>query len=212
MPSPTTPEMRRAHTLRSRGSSVEQVADELGKSTTTIYRWLDRFPPVSGPAAPPEPPPLKIQTQEEAWKDAFKLGRRMAQSNATFRTMAALYWGEGNLGSEPLDPKKTEVSLASSDPDMIKVWCAWLSKEETAHEVRIRIHMDENNSTPDSVASRYWKGVVGSYFPRVKIVVDRVGEVRNTHHKSNGTAYVVLYDVTVRGKLMGGIDHIMSMV
>lgn len=199
-------DIRRARQMRSDGVSVTQIAQRLGVSDSTIYNWLDGATSTVGqnesPVEDAGPIELTKKQQFNAW---FREGQMLAQSDVNFRLACALYWGEGRTGDRK-DYKISELSLASSDPDLVRLWCSWLGKQQTEHDIRIRVHMDANNTMGDANALAFWKRQVGIHIRNPMMSVDRVGDLTGKSHSSEGTAYVVVYDPYLRALVMGGIE------
>lgn len=126
-----------AKSLRSRGKSLDEIVKIVKAPRSTVYYWISKTE-------------LSIKSQkalEEKRMKARKLGARVRKqqrlkltsqlesksikeigritSRDLFITGIALYWGEGSKQKE--SNVSQCVSFTNSDPQMMKVYCKWLT-------------------------------------------------------------------------------------
>ncbi|MFE5598598.1 hypothetical protein ACFQ8O_05325 [Streptomyces coelicoflavus] len=158
----------RARELRRQGWTYDQIQVELGCSKSSISLWVRDLPK-----------PERRESSEQAklaarkrWEHELAIRdeeRRQTKDAAAqeigslthrelFMAGIALYWAEGTK-DKPYD-RRENVIFVNSDPDVIKVYLAWLDllgveRERLAY--RVMIHM-----TADvEAAKRYWADLVG---------------------------------------------------
>ncbi|WBB58865.1 hypothetical protein O7599_25075 [Streptomyces sp. WMMC500] len=157
----------RARELRKEGRTYDQIQLELGCSRSSISLWVRDLA---------KPPP---RTREEASAIAKRgweatLRRREAERQKTkltasreigrltdhelFLVGVGLYWSEGTK-SKPHLPKE-RVIFVNSDPDMIKVFLAWLRLLGIEPE-RLRFHLMIHESADVAAAEQFWIKLVG---------------------------------------------------
>lgn len=157
----------RARELRSQGMTYDQIQLELGCSKSSISLWVRDLP---------KPAP---RTREEASAIARRgwqatLERREAERQRTKRQAAeeigtltdrelflvgvGLYWSEGSK-SKPYE-RRERVTFINSDPQMIRVYLAWLGLLGVTRErLELRVSIHESADAPD--AERFWAQVAG---------------------------------------------------
>ncbi|MGW8553834.1 hypothetical protein [Streptomyces tubercidicus] len=159
----------RARELRRQGLTYDQIQLELGCSKSSISLWVRDLP---------KPPP---RTREEAsaiarrgWEATLErreVARRRTKQAATseigeltdrelFLVGVGLYWSEGSK-SKPYR-RSERVIFINSDPDMIRVYLAWLRLLDVGTErLRFHVHIHIHESADVQAAERYWGDVTG---------------------------------------------------
>lgn len=156
-----------ARELRLQGMTYDRIQLELGCSKSSISLWVRDLP------KPPR------RTREDASAIAKRgweatLQRRETERQETKRAAAedigtlsdrelmmvgtALYWAEGTK-SKPHRPQERVVFM-NSDPNMIKVFLAWLRLLKVDPDT-LRFHVHIHETADASAAERYWADVVG---------------------------------------------------
>nr|WP_180218293.1 hypothetical protein [Streptomyces albus] len=158
----------RARELRRQGWTYDRIELELGVSRSSVSLWVRDLP------RPPR------RTREEAsaiarrgWERTLALReeerlRTKAAATAEIGTLSdrelfligvGLYWAEG-AKSKPYRRDET-VAFVNSDPDMIRLYLAWLDLlgvERTRLRFTVMIH----ESADVHGAERYWADLVGA--------------------------------------------------
>lgn len=158
----------KARELRLQGMTYDQIQVELGCSRGSISLWVRDLPK-----------PERKRSREEASAIARRgweatLQRREAEHQRTKREAAAefaamtarelfavgvaLYWAEGSK-SKPHRPQE-RVTLINSDPDVIKVFLAWLRLLDVP-PAHMRFHVHIHESANASEAEQFWMDQVG---------------------------------------------------
>ncbi|CAM5544068.1 Resolvase OS=Streptomyces rimosus subsp. rimosus (strain ATCC / DSM 40260 / JCM 4667/ NRRL 2234) OX=1265868 GN=SRIM_016435 PE=4 SV=1 [Streptomyces rimosus subsp. rimosus] len=157
----------RARELRGRGMTYDAIQVELGCSKSSISLWVRDMPR----------PPRRSSEQASAiakrgWETT--LLRREEERQRTKRAAAdemaglsdrelhvagvSLYWSEGTK-SKPHSPQE-RVTFTNSDPNMIRLFLAWLALVDVAPErLQFRVHIHE--SADVGRAEQYWADLVG---------------------------------------------------
>ncbi|MEV0368218.1 hypothetical protein AB0I10_00015 [Streptomyces sp. NPDC050636] len=158
----------KARELRKQGMTYDQIQVELGCSKSSISLWVRDLPK-----------PERKRTREEAstiakrgWEATLK--RREEERQETKRAAAdeigqlsdrdlfitgvALYWSEGSKSKEHR-PSERAIFI-NSDPDMIRVFLAWLRLLGVGTE-RLRFHVHIHESADVGEAERFWADLVG---------------------------------------------------
>ncbi|MFJ2437230.1 hypothetical protein ACIOWM_28850 [Streptomyces anulatus] len=158
----------KARELRLQGMTYDQIQVELGCSKGSISLWVRDLPK-------PEP-----RTKEEAsaiarrgWEATLQRreAERQAVKGAAEREIGALserelfllgiglYWAEGT--KDKPHARRERVAFVNSDPDMIKVFLAWLSLLKVDHD-RLRFHVMIHESADVPSALDYWADLAGT--------------------------------------------------
>lgn len=157
--------------LRLEGRSYRQIQEALGVSKGSLSLWLRDVPltdeqqralALRGPAA----------TTARAAGNRARAARRRSSIQAQARAQIAelseselfvagvvAYWAEG-AKNKPWRPG-TAVKFMNSDPDLIRVFLAWLRLVDVSPESLIfRVHIHESANAAEAVA--FWSVVVGA--------------------------------------------------
>ncbi|MFE9700468.1 hypothetical protein [Streptomyces sp. NPDC006270] len=158
----------RARELRLQGMTYDRIQVELGCSKSSISLWVRDLPK-------PEP-----RSKEEAsaiarrgWEATLRRREeeRQAVKHAAAREIGALserelfllgvglYWAEGT--KDKPHARRERVAFVNSDPDMIKVFLAWLALLKVDHD-RLRLHVMIHESADVSSALDYWADLTGT--------------------------------------------------
>jgi transcriptional regulator with XRE-family HTH domain len=154
----------RARELRQQGWTYKQIQAELGCSKSSVSLWVRDLP------APGRPRP----DTGTARRDAQRAVESRDATRATMQTTACievgpvsprelfligvgLYWSEG-AKAKPSSHRR--VIFVNSDPNMIKVFLAWLDLLGVAPEHR-RFSVNIHESADVPAAEAYWADQVG---------------------------------------------------
>ena len=157
----------KARELRKQGMTYDQIQVALGCSKSSISLWVRDLP---------KPP---TRTREEAsaiakrgWEATLKqreTARQETKRIATgeigdlsdrelFLIGVGLYWPEGSKSKQHSPSER--LTFINSDPDMIRVYLAWLHLLGVSKErMRFRVHIHE--SADIEGAERFWADLVG---------------------------------------------------
>ncbi|AZS72267.1 hypothetical protein DDE74_16030 [Streptomyces lydicus] len=157
-----------ARELRKQGLTYDRIQVELGCSKSSISLWVRDLP---------KPP---TRTREEAsaiarrgWEATLERrdeARRRTKQAATseigelterelFLIGIGLYWSEGSK-SKPYR-RSERVIFINSDPDMIRVYLAWLRLLGVSTE-RLRFHVHIHESADVGAAEQFWADLTGA--------------------------------------------------
>lgn len=158
----------RARELRKQGLTYDRIQVELGCSKSSISLWVRDLP--KPPARTREEASAIARRGWEATLERRERERRRTKAEATqelgtlsnrdlFVAGVALYWAEGT--KDKPHARREGVTFVNSDPDVIRLYLAWLrllgvEPERVAY--RVMIH-----GTADIAgAERYWADLVGA--------------------------------------------------
>ncbi|MYV57431.1 hypothetical protein [Streptomyces sp. SID3212] len=157
----------KARELRSQGLTYDRIQVELGCSKSSISLWVRDLP------KPPK------RTREEAsaigrrgWEVTLarrEAERQQTKSRATaeigslserelFLIGVALYWAEGAKVKSHRPQER--VSFINSDPNMIRVFLAWLDLLGVSKD-RLRYQVQIHESADVGAAEQFWADVAG---------------------------------------------------
>ncbi|WP_327236254.1 hypothetical protein OG349_22140 [Streptomyces sp. NBC_01317] len=157
----------KARELRLQGLTYDQIQVELGCSKSSISLWVRDLP------KPPK------RTREEAsaigrrgWEATLArrdVERQRTKSEATaeigtlserelFLIGVALYWAEG--AKRKTHRPQERVSFINSDPNMIRVFLAWLDLLGVSKD-RLRYQVQIHESADVGAAEQFWAEVAG---------------------------------------------------
>jgi transposase len=192
----------RARELRLQGWSYDRIQLELGVSRSSVSLWVRDLP-------------RPQRTREEAsaiarrgWERTLALRdearqRTKAAANAEIGTVSdrelfligvGLYWAEGSK-SKPYRPEE-RVIFCNSDPDMIRLYLAWLDLLKVPDDRRC-FHVMIHESADVPAAEHFWAELVGVPVDRFfKPVLKRHNP--KTVRKNTGESYRGCLVVRVR--------------
>jgi hypothetical protein len=159
----------RARTLRRAGKSIPEIERELGLARSTVWNITKDVDWVPGlDTATRRSNASKRRWQK--WNDEREAQRRQAvQASAgeigelSDRELlligAALYWAEGSK-AKPWRVNGERISFVNSDPDVIRVFLAWLALIGVSRE-QLTYRVDIHESADVGEAESYWANIVG---------------------------------------------------
>ncbi|MFK3730693.1 hypothetical protein ACI2LJ_10610 [Streptomyces sp. NPDC088090] len=158
----------RARELRLQGMTYDQIQVELGCSKSSISLWVRDLPKVDR-RTPTEQGreaarkrwehegPLREAIRTAAVQEAAKAAGELT-ARELFLTGVTLYWAEGSK-SKPYRRDET-VAFINSDPDVIRVYLAWLDLLGIARD-RLRFRVMIHESADVGGAEQYWADLAG---------------------------------------------------
>jgi transcriptional regulator with XRE-family HTH domain len=161
------PELKtRARQLRRAGRTYDEIVAELGVAKSSVSLWVRDLPS-------PRRSVEHARRMAEARWEPFRREREQARRRATeqarsefgllterelFVLGVGLYWAEGTK-SKPYRLSEA-VTFVNSDPDMIRVYLAWLALLGVEpHRMRFSVMIHE--SADVASAEQYWAALVG---------------------------------------------------
>jgi hypothetical protein len=182
-------EQSRARELRGRAWTLQEIADELGVSKSSVSLWVREVQftprrPEHGNrnygARPPGPNKLRERKLEEI-RQLEEAGKRrigMLTDKEFLVVGAALYAGEG---------AKTDgqVQFANTNPDMVRFFCTWLRHFFSVEEKRLRCRLYLHQGLDLQAAVRFWSDLTSippSQFRKPYRAVPDAG-IRNSKHE-----------------------------
>lgn len=157
----------KARELRLQGWTYDQIEAELGCSRSSVSLWVRDLPKPEPRYTPREQQTLMraglarfrgAQDEERHHtKEAAKLAVGDLSARELFLVGVGLYWAEGGK-DKPYD-RRENVVFVNSDPDMIKVFLAWLSLLEVERE-RLRFTVMIHESADVAGAEQFWAELV----------------------------------------------------
>ncbi|MFJ3337658.1 hypothetical protein [Streptomyces sp. NPDC086766] len=159
----------KARELRLQGWTYDRIQVELGCSKSSISLWVRDLPKPErrDPSEQAKLAARKRWEHELAVRDAQRQRTKAAAAREIgelsrrelFIAGVALYWAEGT--KDKPHARRERVAFVNSDPDMIRLFLAWLDLLEVDREqiaYRLMIH----ESADADAARTYWAGVVGA--------------------------------------------------
>ncbi|MEU8782050.1 hypothetical protein [Streptomyces sp. NPDC048637] len=157
-----------ARELRKQGLTYDQIQVELGCSKSSISLWVRDLP--KPPARTREEASAIARRGWEATLERRDVVRRRTKQAATseigeltdrelFLIGVGLYWSEGSK-SKPYR-RSERVIFINSDPDMIRVYLAWLRLLGVSAE-RLRFHVHIHESADVGAAEQFWADLTGA--------------------------------------------------
>jgi transcriptional regulator with XRE-family HTH domain len=193
---------------REKQLAIDQVAERLALSRSTVYYWL-RDLPLEARTRPQKLAQRRAsrsnrQRFQRQRDEAYELGRwefPRLRAQPTFSEFVALYIAEGYKRN------RNTVSLANSDPSVVILangWIRYFSRNPVRYSVQI--HADQ---APTSIAA-FWAGALGVSAAEVKFIMkSNSGHLRSrTWRCPYGVISVRACDTLFRARLAGWIDRL----
>ncbi|MER6150583.1 hypothetical protein ABT134_21795 [Streptomyces hirsutus] len=159
----------RARELRLQGWTYDRIQVELGCSKSSISLWVRDLPKPEqrDPSEQAKLAARKRWEHELAMRDAVrertKASARQEIGPLTDRELfllgVGLYWAEG--AKDKVYSRREFVLFVNSDPDMIKVFLAWLDLLQVERE-RLRFRLMIHESADVAAAEQHWATLVGT--------------------------------------------------
>lgn len=161
----------RARELRAQGRTYDEIVAELGVSKSSCSLWL-RDMPAPPRRRPEEESELRRQAAMRRWEPVLRereIERRNQKLTAAQQigkinrrelliAGAMLYWAEG-CKSKPW--RRAEIVIfINSDPDLIRLFLAWLRMLGVADE-RLALAVHVHESADVTAATEYWSQLSG---------------------------------------------------
>jgi hypothetical protein len=153
-------ERQRARELRARSWTLQEIADELGVSKSSVSLWVREvdFEPRPRNRGHPAGPHHPMRQKKEAEIVAARAEAVERVGEVTDRDLLvfalALYAGEGGKS-------EGAVIFANSDPVLIRVFLRWLRSEFDLDEERFRGRLYLHTDLDLAVATEFWSELSG---------------------------------------------------
>ncbi len=202
-------EREQARALRARGTTLADIATQLGVSKSSVSLWVRDVaftPSKRRTSAQRRPHPAhERKLAEIAECDAE--GRRrigMLTDDAFLAAGVALYAGEG---------AKSEgaVKFANTNSGIMRFFCTWLRRSFVIDETRLLVHLYLHQGLDLERAKAFWAAVTGipvAQFTKPYRAVPDAG-IRHTKHQF-GCATVVYGCTRTHREIMGLIRALLS--
>ncbi|WP_340378322.1 helix-turn-helix domain-containing protein [Streptomyces sp. SS7] len=159
---------QRARELRQQGWTYNQIQAELGCSKSSVSLWV-RDLPHPEPRCTPEEQRERMnaglarlqatrQQERETTKQAAAAAVGTLTARELFLTGVALYRAEGTKDKPHV--RREAVEFVNSDPDVIRVFLAWLDLLAVGRD-RLHCRVMIHESADVLAAERYWADLLG---------------------------------------------------
>ncbi|MFF8680319.1 terminase gpP N-terminus-related DNA-binding protein [Streptomyces sp. CA-100214] len=157
----------KARELRLQGWTYDQIEAELGCSKSSVSLWVRDLPKPEPRYTPHEQQALmraglaRLRSSQDEERQQTKAAAQLAIGDLSARELflvgVGLYWAEGGK-DKPYD-RRENVTFVNSDPDMIKVFLAWLRLLEVERE-RLRFTVMIHENADVAGAEQFWAELV----------------------------------------------------
>ncbi|MEU4146802.1 terminase gpP N-terminus-related DNA-binding protein [Streptomyces parvulus] len=157
----------KARELRLQGWTYDQIEAELGCSKSSVSLWVRDLPKPEPRYTPHEQHALmraglaRLRSTQDEERQQTKAAAQLAIGDLSARELflvgVGLYWAEGGK-DKPYD-RRENVTFVNSDPDMIKVFLAWLRLLEVERE-RLRFTVMIHENADVAGAEQFWAALV----------------------------------------------------
>jgi transcriptional regulator with XRE-family HTH domain len=204
-----TVEQLRARELRAQAWTLQEIADELGVSRSSVSVWVRDVVFEPKPRQRPifrNPSSLHLKKLAEI-ESADAWGRERIGTlteDAFLAAGTALYAGEGAKADH-------SVKFANTDPVMVAFFCRWLRTYFDIDESRMRVTVYLHDGLDLDAAECHWSHVTGvpRHQFRAAYRARTDSSIRTTKHV-NGCCYVVYSCSTVHRRIMGLVRALLS--
>jgi hypothetical protein len=203
-------EQERARALRAQAWTLQDIAAELGVSKSSVSLWVRDVEFTPRPRnrghVSMKPHPLHVARLAEIERCRLEGQTRIGVlSDREFLLLGlALYAGEGSK-------TPNDVSLANSDPRMIRLHVTWLRRFFDVDEARLRVKLYLHENLDLDAAVEFWSALTGippsqftkPYRARADPTIRRAKHVM-------GCPSVVYRSSAVHRRVMGMIEAVLS--
>jgi hypothetical protein len=203
-------EQQRARELRAQAWTLQDIATELGVSTSSVSLWVRGVEftprPRNRGLAGHRPHPLHARMLSELDRcrvEGLELVGQLAEREFLILGLA-LYAGEGSKSPG-------EVRFANSDPRMIVVFITWLQHFFEIDESRLRVRLYLHRDLDEAASIAYWSDLVGvppSQFHKPYRAAADASLRRNRHiHGCPAVSYAC---TSTHRRVMGMVSAVLS--
>jgi len=202
-------EQEEARRLRASGRTLQQIADQLGVSKSSVSLWVRDVPFTPskrryGPRTRPHPAHFAKLRQIEELNRSGKQRIGALSDEAFFVAGIALYAGEGSK-------RDGGITFANSDPQMMRLFATWFRRFFEIDESRLRVRVYLHQGLDLDAAENHWSDVAS--VPRAQFgkpyraVADPT--IRTTKH-IYGCAYLDYSCTRTHRTIMGLVRGLLS--
>lgn len=205
----------KARLLRKRGWTYPEIQSEIPAHKTTLSRWCrdiklnkDQIQ-VRGRLYVAQIRGAKANQRKRA-KEIRKIEKEASRrikslNNHTFRVAGAmLYWAEG--GNRPND-----LSIANSDPNMIKFITKWFKKICSVPEEKFKAVLYLHTGLNESRTKKYWSKITGIPINQFgKSILKQEGSASRKYSSKvyRGTIKIQIFDTNLKHRISAWIEQI----
>jgi hypothetical protein len=198
-----------ARGLRASGLTLQQIADRLGVSKSSVSLWVRDVPFTPskrrwGPQRRPNPASFRKQREIEQCDAEGRRRIGTLDDNAFLAAGLALYAGEGSKGDG-------RVVFANTDAAMVAFFCAWLRRHFDVDEARLRVSVYLHEGLDIDEAEAHWAEVTGiprtQFLAGYRAVADPT--IRTNKHEF-GCCYVRYSCTRTHRRIMGLVHALLS--
>jgi transcriptional regulator with XRE-family HTH domain len=204
-----TEEQEEARRLRADSWTLQEIADKLGVSKSSVSLWVRDVPFTPSPrryGAQRRPHPQHLARLAQI-DELDREGRELVgvlSEQAFLAAGIALYAGGG---------AKTDrnVRFANTDATMVRFYLAWLRRFFAPHEARLRVRVYLHEGLDIDATHAYWSEVTGiplTQFGKPYRAKADPSIRRNKHE--HGCVYVNLACATTHRRIMGLVRALLS--
>jgi hypothetical protein len=201
-------EQEKARLLRAENRTLQEIADILGVSKSSVSLWVRDMDVEIRRKQPVVRRPNVLHERklaEIAECDALAVDRlRILSDEAFLAAGIALYAGEGGK-------RDRSVKFANSDPGMVRFFCAWLRRFFEIDESRLRVRVYLHEGLDIEEAHEFWSQVtavpVAQFNKSYRAKAD--SSIRHNKHKF-GCAYVDYHCSRTHREIMGLIRALLA--
>jgi hypothetical protein len=210
-------ERAKAREMRRNGFSIKEIEEEVCVSRSSVSIWVrdiklteeqtrrlienGRVSRARGLGAKANKE--KSKKNRKMWRDA---GYIRARKDSLFRTVCALYWGEG--------AKTTKVaSIANCDSDVLSFWGKWLVREGYKNNIGFRVHYYSENGLTEDQIKKWWMSQLpfletNNVKRFTRCIINRASQKKKVGKLPYGTGHLTVCRLELLETLMGGINFL----
>lgn len=197
----------RARELRAEGLLLREIAEQLGLSAATIYRWVADLPVPE--SARHGGDPEHMERMRRAYLDRLAAGREEERRRVLAAAVAEVgqvsarelvllgvvaYLCEGTK-SKPWE-RRERLTFINSDPGLVRLFMAFLN-DAGVDASRLRLTVSIHESADIAAAERFWADVVGVAVERFRPATIKRHNPKTVRHNT-GAGYVGCLSISVR--------------
>ena len=206
----------KAITMRLSGMSYSQIKEVVPVSKSTLSVWLENYPLSQERIRElRDLSPKRIESYRATMKKKRDVrialqGRRVQKDLKKFNKRELLvagfflFWGEGSKA------RRSEVSLANTDPAMIKFFLEWLTLlGANKDKVRFTIHLYEDMNMQNEL--KFWSKMLGyplSAFYKPYIKKTKFSDITYRNGFGHGTCNVRYQNQDLNDYILSGLRQI----
>ena len=212
---PKVHEQRQAQLMRENGRSIKEIAQALGVSQGSVSLWVRGIhldaAQVSAlrenqRAGCRRMNDARREILRERYEDRRREGYALAAQDDRFRTVCALYWGEGSKANQTF-------CVSNSDPALLKIVLDWLARCGYGDRIRFYLSYYPDNGLTEDDIKKWWLGQLpklrGEHFGTCFVCrINRASQRKGIGKLPYGTAQLHVCSAELFYLTMGGIDYL----